>query len=91
MSDFEHTTQQRLLERARKGPAVSDEKRLGFNHRFAAWLTQRVGSMWIVYLTITFVLLWMLLGAFGPLRRLDPYPFASCSSSATWSSSCSSS
>ena len=76
MSDFEHTTQQRLLERARKGPAVSDEERLGFNHRVAAWLTQRVGSMWVVYFTITFVLLWMLLGAFGPLRRVDPYPFA---------------
>jgi uncharacterized membrane protein len=76
MSDFEYTTQQRLLERARKGPAVSDEKRLGLNNRIAAWLTTRIGSMWVVYFTITFVLLWMLLGAFGPLHRLDPYPFA---------------
>jgi uncharacterized membrane protein len=76
MSDFEHSTQQRLLERARKGPAVVDLDRLGLNDRIAAWLTQRVGSMWVVYFTITFVLLWMLLGTFGPLHRLDPYPFA---------------
>jgi uncharacterized membrane protein len=76
MSDFEHSTQQRLLERARKGPAVVDVDRLGLNDRIAAWLTQRVGSMWVVYFTITFVLLWMLLGTFGPLHRLDPYPFA---------------
>jgi uncharacterized membrane protein len=32
--------------------------------------------MWVVYFTVTFVLLWMLLGSFGPLHRLDPYPFA---------------
>jgi uncharacterized membrane protein len=76
MSDFEHSTQQRLLERARRGPAVIDVERLGLNSRIAAWLTTRVGSMWVVYFTITFVLLWMLLGTFGPLHRLDPYPFA---------------
>jgi uncharacterized membrane protein len=76
MSDFEHTTQQRLLERARKGPAVIDVERLGLNNRIAAWLTSRVASMWVVYSTISIVLLWMLLGTFGPLHRLDPYPFA---------------
>jgi uncharacterized membrane protein len=76
MSDFEHTTQQRLLERARKGPAVIDVERLGLNDRIAAWLTTRVASMWVVYFTASFVLLWMLLGTFGPLHRLDPYPFA---------------
>ena len=75
MSDFEHTTQQRLLERARKGPAVSDEERIGPNNRIAAWLTARVGSMWVVYFTVSFVLLWMLLGTYGPLRRIDPYPY----------------
>ena len=76
MSDFEHTTQQRLLERARKGPAVIDVERLGLNDRIAAWLTTRIASMWVVYFTASFVLLWMLLGTFGPLHRLDPYPFA---------------
>ncbi len=75
MSDFEHTTQQRLLERARRGPAIIDVERLGLNQRIAAWLTAHVGSMWVVYLTISFVLLWMLLGTYGPLHRLDPYPF----------------
>jgi uncharacterized membrane protein len=75
MSDFEYTTQQRLLARARKGPAVIDEDRVGLNHRIAAWLTARVGSMWVVYFTVSFVLFWMLLGTYGPLHRLDPYPF----------------
>jgi uncharacterized membrane protein len=75
MSDFEHATQQRLLARARKGPAVLDEEREGPNHRIAAWLTERVGSMWVVYFTVSFVLFWMLLGTYGPLHRLDPYPF----------------
>jgi uncharacterized membrane protein len=75
MSDFEHTTQQRLLARARKGPAVSDEDRVGLNNRIAAWLTARVGTMWVVYFTVSFVLLWMLIGTYGPLHRLDPYPF----------------
>ena len=76
MSDFEHSTQQRLLERARKGPAVREEVTVGFNGRVAAWLTARVGSMWVVYFTVSFVLLWMLLGTYGPLHRLDPYPFS---------------
>jgi len=75
MSDFEHTTQQRLLERARRGPAVTDVERLDLNQRIAAWLTAHVGSMWVVYFTISFVLLWMLVGTYGPLRTLDPYPF----------------
>ena len=75
MSDFEHTTQQRLLERARKGPAVSQEDRESLNGRAAAWLTARVGSMWVVYFTAGFVLLWILLAIYGPLHRLDPYPF----------------
>jgi uncharacterized membrane protein len=75
MSDFEHTTQQRLLERARKGPAVRDEETVGFNGRIAASLTAHVGSMWVVYFTVGFVLIWTLLGTYGPLHRLDPYPF----------------
>ena len=75
MSDFEHSTQQRLLERARKGPAVADAAGIGVNGRLAARLTAGVGSMWVVYVTIGFVLLWMVLGAYGPLHRLDTYPF----------------
>jgi uncharacterized membrane protein len=56
-------------------PRVADEH-IGFNGRFAAALTKRVGSMWVVYFTTAFVLGWMALATFGPLNRLDPYPFA---------------
>jgi uncharacterized membrane protein len=48
---------------------------LSFNDRVAAALTQRVGSMWAVYFTTLFVLTWISLASFGPLRALDTYPF----------------
>ncbi len=31
--------------------------------------------MWVVYFTIAFMLAWMGLASFGPLHKLDPYPF----------------
>jgi uncharacterized membrane protein len=31
--------------------------------------------MWVVYFTIVFMLVWMGLATFGPLRDVDPYPF----------------
>jgi len=45
------------------------------NDRLAATLTTRVGSMWVVYLTTGFVLAWMALATWGPLHRVDSYPF----------------
>ena len=57
-----------------QGPEV-DEKSLTLNQRIAAWMTKRVGSMWVVYLTIVFVAVWIALATFGPLRSADPYPF----------------
>jgi uncharacterized membrane protein len=76
MDEFASTTQQHLLKRAAKGPATTADEHIGFNGTVAAWLTKRVGSMWVVYVSISFVLVWMVLGTWGPLRRLDPYPFA---------------
>jgi uncharacterized membrane protein len=55
-------------------PRVADEY-IGFNGRLAAALTKRVGSMWVVYFTAVFTLAWILLATFGPLHKLDPYPF----------------
>nr|MDQ6948761.1 DUF1003 domain-containing protein [Actinomycetota bacterium] len=34
-----------------------------------------VGSMWSVYITISFVAGWIALATFGPLHRADPFPF----------------
>jgi uncharacterized membrane protein len=64
--------------RARRGPSappkIADEH-IGLNGRIAAALTRRVGSMWVVYFTTTFVLAWVALATWGPLHRADPYPF----------------
>jgi uncharacterized membrane protein len=59
----------------RKPPLMADEH-LGFNARLGAFVTREVGSMWSVYITIAFVLGWIVLATFGPLRKSDPYPFA---------------
>ena len=59
-----------------RGPAEMPDEHLGFNDRFAAELTRRVGTMWVVYFTTLFVLSWIALATFGPLVNIDPYPFA---------------
>ena len=58
-----------------KPPKVEDEH-VGFNGRLAVLITKSVGTMWAVYLITVFILLWMALGTWGPLRHVDPYPFA---------------
>jgi uncharacterized membrane protein len=60
---------------ASRPPRLADEH-VGFNGRLAAAMTKAVGTMWVVYFTTVFVLVWMALATWGPLHRLDPYPFA---------------
>ena len=62
MNEFASTTQQHLLKRAAKGPATTADEHIGVNGTIAAWLTKRVGSMWVVYSTSVVVLVWMALG-----------------------------
>lgn len=45
------------------------------NGRIAAWLTQRLGSVWAFYLAAGTQVIWIGLAAIG-LQRFDPYPFA---------------
>ena len=52
-------------------PLVEAMQRVGLDPA----LTRRVGSMWSVYFTLLFMLTWMGLATFGPLRSVDPYPF----------------
>jgi uncharacterized membrane protein len=61
--------------RRRLGTATRTDEHVGFNDRFAAELTKRVGTMWVVYVTTLFVLAWTALATVGPLRGVDPYPF----------------
>ncbi|GAC1345430.1 MAG: hypothetical protein NVSMB29_19650 [Candidatus Dormibacteria bacterium] len=60
--------------RPSRPPHTGDEQ-IGLNGRLAAWMTRRLGSMWVVYLTVMFVLTWMTLATWGPLHKADPYPF----------------
>src|ERR1700736_3347795 len=59
----------------RRKPPVRADEHLGFNARLGAFVTREVGSMWSVYITIVFVLGWIVLATFGPLQKADPYPF----------------
>jgi len=50
------------------GPTLTRNQHLG------AWMTQRIGTMWSVYLVTVFVGAWMILAQTGPLS-FDRYPF----------------
>jgi uncharacterized membrane protein len=62
-------------QRPARRPALTADEQVGLNGRIAATLTRTVGSMWTVYATLVIVLTWMVLGTWGPLRPVDPYPF----------------
>src|SRR5215469_15071726 len=55
-------------------PKIADEG-VDFNGRLAAFLTRAVGNMWTVYGVTVFMLAWMAVATWGPLHRIDPYPF----------------
>ncbi len=48
----------------------------GINGRIAARITEVMGSMWPVYIVTGIQFLWFMLATWGPLRPIDPYPFA---------------
>jgi len=56
-------------------PATVKEHHIGFNGRIAAWITERVGSMWAFYVGAVFQFGWMSLALLGFIS-FDPYPFA---------------
>ncbi|HEX7264960.1 MAG TPA: DUF1003 domain-containing protein [Candidatus Dormibacteraeota bacterium] len=74
--DFVHDPHPHTEKRKLKAPPTVADERVGFNGRLAAWITKHVGSMWVVYFTIGFISLWMIVATWGPLHRVDPYPFA---------------
>ena len=76
MSVYTATPHPHTRERqGRRPPRLADEH-VGFNGRLAVVVTKAVGTMWAVYFITTFILVWMALGIWGPLRKVDPYPFA---------------
>jgi uncharacterized membrane protein len=54
---------------------TSADEQVGLNAVIAAAVTRGVGSMPALYVTLVIVGGWMALAAWGPLHRVDPYPF----------------
>jgi uncharacterized membrane protein len=56
-------------------PPQAIDQAAGVNGKIAAWLTQRLGSMWAFYASAGIQLAWIVLAEAG-VQRFDPYPFA---------------
>ena len=57
-------------------PAASADERIGVNDAIAVALTRWAGSMSVLYAMLGLIGGWMALATWGPLHRVDPYPFA---------------
>ncbi|HEY8884529.1 MAG TPA: DUF1003 domain-containing protein [Chloroflexota bacterium] len=71
----EHTAHPWIARRKIEPPPMVREEHVGFNGKIAAWLTERVGSMWAFYAAALFQFGWMGLALLGVIS-FDPYPFA---------------
>ena len=58
-----------------QGPVTIAGEQTGLNTALAAAVTRCVGSMPALYVVLVIVAGWMALATWGPLRRVDPYPF----------------
>jgi uncharacterized membrane protein len=58
-----------------QAPPQAKDQAVSLNGRFAAWLTQRLGSMWAFYAALATQLVWIGLAEVG-IQRFDQYPFA---------------
>jgi uncharacterized membrane protein len=56
-------------------PPQAVDQVTGANGRIAAWMTQRLGSMWAFYAAAGIQVAWIVLAEAG-VQRFDPYPFA---------------
>lgn len=56
-------------------PSQASVQAVGLNGRIAAWITQRLGSMWAFYAASVIQLGWIGLAQAGVIR-FDPYPYA---------------
>ena len=58
-----------------EAPPQAIDEAVTVNDRIAAWLTQRLGTMWAFYLAAGTQVAWIVLAQAG-IQRFDPYPFA---------------
>lgn len=56
-------------------PPQALDQTVSVNGRIAAWLTQRLGSVWAFYVAAGTQAVWIVLAETG-VQHLDPYPFA---------------
>ncbi|MEV8516509.1 DUF1003 domain-containing protein [Dactylosporangium sp. NPDC051484] len=71
-----HSSPHPWIERHRvQPPPQAIDQAVGVNGRIAAWLTQRLGSMWAFYAAAGTQVLWIGLAVLGA-QQIDPYPFA---------------
>ena len=71
----EHHPHPWIAERKMLRPATVRDQEINLNGRIAAWITERVGSMWAFYVATVFQFGWIGLAAAGVIT-FDPYPFA---------------
>lgn len=65
-----------IKEREKTGPHKTTGEHLGFNGRFAVYITQKFGSMGMFYALVVWMFGWMILAGLGfGYFALDPYPF----------------
>ncbi len=58
-----------------QAPSRASDYAVGVNGRIAAWITERIGSMWAVYSAALLQLAWIGL-AQAQVIRFDPYPYS---------------
>lgn len=75
MSTYTYVPHPHAKERQHQHPPKAADLRIGRNAKIAAVMTKGVGSMWSVYFTCTVIISWMVLGTWGVLHHIDPYPF----------------
>ncbi len=56
-------------------PLTTTDEQIGVNGAIAVALTRGVGSMPALYVALVIIGSWMVLATWGPLHRVDPYPF----------------
>lgn len=71
-----HISHPWIEERTRTGVHVTKDEHVGFNGRFAVFITTRFGSMWAFYALVIWMFGWMFLSTIGfGIFRQDPYPY----------------
>ena len=71
-----HTPYPWIAEREKTGPRLTKDEQIGFNGRFAVFITHKFGSMGMFYILVIWMFGWMILATAGfGIFRDDPYPF----------------